>query len=225
MNNREFYKNDFMTLYCCDCKELLKTFRDKQFALAIVDPPYGIERFKTLVNRDPNSKYRRSLEKMVTASNVWNSETPTEEYFEELFRVSENQIIWGANNFVLPPSEYFCIWDKKQSVPNFASAEYAWVSGNWRKPAKVFRYPFYNTTTDDGERIHPTQKPVALYEWLFENYSNKGEAILDTHMGSGSIAIAAYRSQVHLTACEIDPKTCKLACERIKRETQQVMLF
>jgi site-specific DNA-methyltransferase (adenine-specific) len=205
--------------------ELMAEFPDKHFDLAIVDPPYGIARLSVNENRDPNSKFRRSMANMVESAKGWNAAKPTQEYFNELFRVSENQIIWGANNFTLPESEYFCVWDKQQTVPNFASAEYAWVSMNWKKPAKVFRYQIHGAASDDGQKIHPTQKPVKLYDWLLRNYAKPGARILDTHMGSGSIAIACHYAGHHLTASELDPDYFQAACERIERETSQTELF
>ena len=161
------------------------------------------------------------MARMAQSANGWNSKKPDDGYFKELFRVSQNQIVWGANNFRLPTSEYFCVWDKQQTVPNFASAEYAWVSMNWKKPAKVFRYQIHGAASDDGDKIHPTQKPVALYKWLLQNYAKEGDKILDTHMGSGSIAIACHYMGFNLTACELDEDYFNAAVERIKRETAQ----
>jgi site-specific DNA-methyltransferase (adenine-specific) len=162
---------------------------------------------------------------MVDSAKGWNAIKPTPEYFDELFRVSENQIIWGANNFTLPESEYFCVWDKMQTVDNFASAEYAWCSMNWRKPAKVFRYQIHGAASDDGEKIHPTQKPVALYKWLLQNYAKPGQRILDTHLGSGSHAIAAHYAGMDFTGIELDADYFAAACERIERETAQGDMF
>lgn len=214
--------SSLLDLRLADCMDLMREFPDKYFDLAIVDPPYGIKRLSTEENHDPKSKFRRSMSRMVDSAKKWNSEKPTQAYFDELFRVSKNQIVWGANNFTLPPSEYFCVWDKKQTVENFASAEYAWASMGWKKPAKVFRYQIHGAASDDGDKIHPTQKPVALYKWLLANYAKPGQRILDTHLGSGSHAIAAHYAGVHLTACEIDPDYFAAAKERIERETAQL---
>src|SRR5690348_3954906 len=154
-----------------DCMEFMKDCKDKEFDLAIIDPPYGIKRLGVEENRDPNSKYRRSMAKMVDSASKWNNDKPNEQYFNELFRVSKEQIIFGANNFVLPPSEYFLVWDKKQTVENFASAEYAWVSMNvWKKPAKVFTYQIHAANAVE-DKIHPTQKPIKLYKWILKNYA------------------------------------------------------
>lgn len=164
-------ENMAIELLNVDCMEYMAGLPDKAFDLAIVDPPYGIKRFSSVENRNPNSKFRRSMAKMVDSANKWNNKIPDEKYFSELFRVSKEQIVWGANNFILPPSEYFCIWDKKQTVDNFASAEYAWVSMNeWKKPAKVFTYQIHAANAVE-DKIHPTQKPVKLYKWVLQNYA------------------------------------------------------
>lgn len=202
-------------LHNIDCMEFMKGMPDKYFSLAIVDPPYGIARLSVDENRDPSSKFRRSMAKMVDSAKGWNYNKPTAEYFNELMRVSKEQIIWGANNFTLPPSEYFAVWDKKQTVENFASAEYAWVSMNyWKKPAKVFRFQIHAANAIE-EKIHPTQKPVKLYTWLLKNYASPGERILDTHGGSMSIAIACYDMGFELDLCEIDPTYFKDGQKRL----------
>lgn len=182
-------------IYNIDCMEYMKTCKDKQFNLAIVDPPYGIMQGKKMAknNRiDPTNKM-----------NDWNYLRPGQEYFNELFRISDNVIIWGANNFILPETEYFIIWDKMQTVPNFASAEYAW-SNVPNKPAKVFRYSIHQFIRDRGSKIHPTEKPVKLYKWLLHHYASPGWKIFDSHFGSGSHGIACRDMGFDLTACEID---------------------
>lgn len=200
-----------------DCMDFMAKFPDKFFELAIVDPPYGIKQLSVSENRSPDSKYRRSMAKMVESANKWNDYLPTEEYFDELFRVSKEQIIWGANNFQLPSSEYFVIWDKKQTVENFASAEYAWVSMNeWKKPAKVFRYQIHAANAIE-DKIHPTQKPIALYQWLLQNYAKPGDKILDTHLGSGSSRIAAYKLGFDFWSCELDKEYFDAQEKRFKQ--------
>ena len=196
------------------------------FDLAIVDPPYGIERFKKCSEKDVlNSTTVKSLriaqrfQRMETVNNI----KPTKEYFDELFRVSKNQIIWGENNFTLPESEYFIIWDKKQMMPNFARCEYAYVSMGLKKPAKIFEYSIHQHNTTD--KIHPTQKPQKLYEWILHNYSEKGQKILDTHLGSGSIAIAAHYFGVDLVGIEIDKEYYNKAKERVNELTKQTTMF
>ena len=215
-----------INLYNRDCMEALKEMKDNQFDLAIVDPPYGIERFKKCSEKDvKNSNTKKSLriakryQRMETVNNV----KPTKEFFKELFRVSKNQIIWGANNFTLPESEYFVIWDKKQMMPNFARCEYAYVSMGLKTPAKIFEYSIHQHNTTD--KIHPTQKPIKLYEWLLHNYSNKGEKILDTHLGSGGIAVACYYFGVDLVGIEIDAEYYNKAKERVENLTKQKTLF
>ncbi len=157
----------------------------------------------------------------------WNNEKPSKEYFEELFRVSKNQIIWGANNFELPTTEYFCVWDKQQYMPNFASAELAWVSMGLKKPAKVFRYSIHQENANrekEGGKIHPTQKPIKLYEWLLTNYAKPGDKILDTHGGSCSIAIACDIMGFDCDIWEIDADYYRAAVERFERHKQQTVL-
>jgi site-specific DNA-methyltransferase (adenine-specific) len=208
-----------------DCMEFMRDKPDNYYDLAIVDPPYGIAQLSVNENRDPNSKFRRSMSKMVDSAKAWNNKKPTTEYFNELFRVSVNQIVWGANNFTLPISEYFCIWDKKQTVPNFASAEYAWVSMGLKMPAKVFRYQIHKCASIDGEKIHPTQKPVDLYRWLLKNYAKPGDKILDTHGGSFSSAIACHMEGFDLDICELDEDYFNDAVKRFKLNTVQGRLF
>ena len=195
---------------------LMARYHDKYFDLAIVDPPYGLERLQkgSLRLGGIKGNYEEKLN--------WDKK-PNELYFQELFRVSKNQIIWGANNFVLPPTEYFCIWNKKQSVENFASAEYAWVSMGLKKPAKVFEFSIHKHNQVD--KIHPTQKPIDLYKWLLDKYAKQGDKILDTHLGSGSIAIACHDYGFDLTACELDTEYFNKAMDRINNHTKQQKLF
>lgn len=179
-----------------DCMEAMREFPDKFFELAIVDPPYGIA-----------SQQKRGVGSRIDKSgkmNNWNNSIPDEVYFDELFRVSKGQIIWGANNYAgLPPTEYFCIWNKKQSVENFASAEYAWISQSVGKPAKIFDFGIHAHNSSIS-RIHPTQKPIELYKWLLINYAKPGDKIVDTHLGSGSSRIAAWDMGFDFWGYEID---------------------
>ena len=205
-------------LYNIDCMEYMKTQPDNAFDLAVVDPPYGIV-----------SQQERGIGSRIDASgkmNNWNNNKPNANYFVELFRVSKYQIIWGANNFILPETEYFIVWDKKQSVKNFASAEYAWT--NCKMPAKVFRYSIHKTMADrksEGGKIHPTQKPVKLYDWIYKNYAKEGDRILDTHLGSGSSAIAAHYAKLDFVGCEIDEDYFNTAQKRIKAKTRQISML
>jgi site-specific DNA-methyltransferase (adenine-specific) len=195
---------------------LMSRYPDKYFDLAVVDPPYGLERLQkgSLRLGGVKGNYKDKLE--------WDKK-PTEEYFNELFRVSKNQIVWGANNFVMPPSEYFLIWDKAQTVDNFASAEYAWVSMGLKKPAKIYRYSIHKH--NQTHKIHPTQKPVALYDWIFKNYAKQGDKILDTHLGSGSSRISAHKAGLDFIGCELDHDYFAAAEKRYKDFAAQLRIF
>lgn len=200
-----------------DCMDGMKQFPDKFFELAIVDPPYGLDRMSKGTAENNRSGF---------AHGDWNDAKPTNEYFNELFRVSKNAIIWGANNFELPNSEYFIVWDKFQTVENFASAEYAWT--NCKQPAKVFRYSAHQMMQDrskEGGKIHPTQKPIALYTWLLNNYAHQGDKILDTHVGSASSLIACHRLGFEYWGFELDADYHKAASERLAKEKAQGRLF
>tara|TARA_B110001450_G_scaffold1118_2_gene1364 strand:+ start:12130 stop:12780 length:651 start_codon:yes stop_codon:yes gene_type:complete len=210
-----------------DNMELMARYPDNHFELAIVDPPYGIERFKKCSEKDLNnnikSKKAKSIPIRFQKMNNVNNNKPTKKYWDELFRVSKNQIIWGANNFNLPQSEYFLIWDKKQMMPNFARCELAFVSMKLKKPAKIFEYSI--AKHNQSKKIHPTQKPVKLYEWLLMNYAKEGGKILDTHLGSGSIALACHNLNFDLTACELDKEYYNAAMKRLKQHQQQLTMF
>ena len=199
-----------------DNMKLMARYEDNHFDLAIVDPPYGLGRMARVGDDKHN---RISLAK----AESFNNHKPTKEYWEELFRVSKNQIVWGANNFEMPPSEYFLIWNKKQTVDNFATAEYAWVSMGLKKPAKMFDYGIHKHNHTD--KIHPTQKPLPLYEFILMNYAKEGDKILDTHLGSGSIAIACHNLKYDLTACELDKEYYDAAMLRLKQHQKQIRLF
>ena len=207
-------------LHNVDCMELMKTFKDNQFDLAIVDPPYGIERFKKVTDT-PSEKdvHAKRFQKMGLVNNT----KPSKEYWNELFRVSKHQIVFGANNFTMPESEYFLIWDKKQAMPNFARCEYAWVSMSLKKPAKICEYSIHKHNQVD--KIHQTQKPIYLYEWILINYAKEDFKILDTHLGSGSIAISCDNLGFDLTACEIDKDSFDKASQRIELHRRQIKLF
>lgn len=201
-----------------DNMDLMARYPDNYFDLAIVDPPYKIE-----------SQQKRGAGSRIDKSgkmNGWNNSLPTAEYFKELFRVSKNQIIWGANNYEgLPRTEYFVIWNKEQSVDNFASLEYAWVSMGIGKPAKMYTYSIHKHNSTKGLKIHPTMKPVQLYKYLLDNYAKQGDKILDTHLGSGSIAIACHNLVFELTACELDKDYYESALKRLKQHQAQQTLF
>ena len=190
---------------------------DNAFDLAVVDPPYGVNRF---LNNQPTR-----LNKYGSLQTV-NDLKPTTEYFKELFRVSKNQIIWGYNHLsnLLPSTKEFIFWYKHQPVDTYSDGELAWTSFN--KTAKCFDYPFYGGTGADKDgRIHPTQKPVALYRWIFKNYAKNGDKILDTHLGSGSSRIAAYDAGLDFVGYEIDKEYFEKQEERFAAHTAQVNLF
>jgi len=187
--------------------ELMARYPNNYFDLAIVDPPYGI---LNKTKRGGDHKFN------MKEYSQWDVK-PNNEYFNELFRVSKNQIIWGGNYFgqLWTRSEYnkgFIIWDKNQpeTLNNFSMAEMAWSSLD--KPSKIFRY----SVRKNKNKIHPTQKPVELYEWLLRMYANKSDKILDTHLGSGTIAVACYNAGISLTACEISETYYLSALEKIK---------
>ena len=201
-----------LDLRCCDCMDLMRECADKAFDLAIVDPPYGIG----MADRAPCGRLARYGSVSQADDGV-----PTPEYFQELKRVSRHQIIWGGNYFDLPPSRCWIIWDKEQPEGvSFADCELAWASMD--ESARMFRKRPQNA---DPVRIHPTQKPVALYAWILRKFAKPGDRILDTHLGSGSIAIACHYAGHHLTACEIDRDYYDAALKRIKRETAQMTLL
>lgn len=205
---------DKIDLYNMDCMELMAKYPDKYFDLAIVDPPYGISVNMNMGLRKGKKKNRQQKD--------WDNETPTDKYFEELFRVSNNQIIWGGNYFELPPTPCFLIWDKKQPEGvSFASCELAWTS--FDSVAKTFyKHP---VNADLMKRIHPTQKPVALYKWLLDKYAKQGDKILDTHLGSGSIAIACHDYGFELVGSELDKDYFEASIKRIITHTNQLKLF
>lgn len=201
-----------INIYNQDCLEAMKSMKDNEFDLAIVDPPYGLERFK---------KGGSVVNKYGDENKHWNNIKPKKEYFTELFRISKKQIIWGANNFNLPTSEYFVIWQKGNALDfSFAMVEMAWT--NIKKPAKLFKHLHVQ---NKDKRIHPTQKPVKLYEWLLMNYAKVGDKILDTHLGSGSIAIACHNLGYDLEGYELDKDYYNSALKRIKEHQSQLRLI
>ena len=213
-----------INLYNKDCIEALKEFKDNHFELAIVDPPYGIGFAKTYTNR--TKKDRMGLRHK---SKEWDEGVPTDEFFIELQRVSKNQIIWGGNYFPYlwkNGCKGFIFWHKGNPVPNFSDGELAWTSFN--KVARQFDYRYYgglegNTSTET--KIHPTQKPVSLYEFLLMNYAEEGDKILDTHLGSGSIAIACHNLGFDLEGYELDTEYFEAAKKRLKQHQSQLTMF
>jgi len=205
-----------------DCMEMMAEFPDGYFDLAIVDPPYGIEIVSQFTKATQSSTSMMRKMNGITGSE-WDSVTPCGEYFTQLRRVSKNQIIWGGNYFLehLTSTRCFLSWDKMNGTNNMADFELAWTS--FDKSCR--RFAMHHFSAGYNEKIHPTQKPVALYQWILANYAKPRQRILDTHLGSGSHAIACYYAGMHLTACEIDEDYFKAAAERIERETAQTVLF
>ena len=205
----------------------MKDMSDNQFDLAIVDPPYGIGFGKfNRTNKDSNGvRYKANKYKQ----GAWDNKIPNNNYFKELIRVSKNQIIWGGNYFSYlwkNGCKGFIFWYKGNPVPNFSDGELAWTSFN--KVAKQFDYRYYGGLegkTSASNKIHPTQKPVSLYEWLLINYAKEGDKILDTHLGSGSIGIACHNLGYDLTGYEIDKEYFEAAQKRINIHKQQKRLF
>ena len=201
--------------------ELMKRYPDKYFDLAIVDPPYGIKRGGQIETFTKNPKHKRKKH----TQKDWDNEIPSAEYFKELERVSKNQIIWGANYFVEHLKQGtmgWIFWFKGQEGLSMSDGEIAYSS--FQKATRQINLN-RGLIAQKGGSIHPTQKPVELYRWLLKNYSNAGEKILDTHLGSGSIAIACYDMNCELTACEIDKEYFINAKKRIDEHTIQVRMF
>ena len=209
-----------ISIYNEDCLQALKRMEDKQFDLAIVDPPYGIDVANMNMGAGKGKRCSK-LQNRKWKPKDWDKETPTSEYFKELFRVSKNQIIWGGNYFELPPCKNYIIWDKE--IPeglSFADCEMAWTS--FDKAPKMFRYSAY---LDKASKFHPTQKPVSLYKWILDKYAKQGDKILDTHLGSGSIAIACWDMGYDLTGYEIDKEYYDNACKRLEKHKAQLTLW
>lgn len=218
--------------YLMDCLDGMREFPNKYFDLAIVDPPYGIGYdIKAMQSAGQKSKNGAAYKKEYHASN-WDDKIPTKSYFDELFRVSKHQIIWGGNYFTefLPPSKGFICWDKRLNgiTRSFADCEYAWMDKGLGV-ARMFRFVWdgmiQENMKDKEFRIHPTQKPVALYEWILNRYAKEGDKILDTHVGSGSSLIACRNTNHKYVGFEIDADYYRLAKERIDRESAQMNIF
>lgn len=201
--------------YNVDCMEAMKKIPDKYFDLAIVDPPYGIE---TKGHAQDRFRMGKSLEKV-------NDAKPSKLYFDELFRVSKNQVIWGYNHLsdFLPSCREFIFWYKHNPVDTYADGELAWTSFN--KTAVCFDYPYYGFVNREAGKFHPTQKPVVLYDWILNRYAKQGDKILDTHLGSGSSRIAAYNLEFDFVGFEIDKEYFDLQEKRFQEHTKQYNLF
>ncbi len=208
-NHNGVMRSGKIALYNMDCMELLRQTPDKYYSLCVVDPPYGIGISSNPVRQQHDKKQ-------------WDNAIPKADYFSQLMRVSKNQIIWGGNYFLdyLGASQGFVIWDKVQPQDfSLAMCEFAWSS--IQSPAKMWK----RSVLAERNKIHPTQKPVDLYEWLLTNYAKSGQTILDTHLGSGSSAIAANNLGFELVGCELDADYFASACQRIENAQRQVSLF
>ena len=210
-----------------DNMELMARYEDNYFDLAIVDPPYGIgedggKGVRTSPSR-PNSYLREPKHK----AKGWDNAVPNKKYFIELLRVSKNVIIFGANHFIenIPNQNSSCwiVWDKKNGGTDFADCELAW--SNMKTAVRKYTIHKFDATRGGKDCIHPTQKPVKLYEWLLDNYTEDGFKVLDTHLGSGSIAIACHNRKIDLVACELDEDYYKDALNRLKTHQQQLTMF
>ena len=200
-------------VHLVDCMEFMKSVPDKYYELSITDPPYGIGINHNMGRRkgDKPSDYKKVN---------WDNKPPTKEYFEELFRISKNQIIWGANYFSMPPTKCFIVWRKPQISErvSFSMLEYAWASFDSTSKEWI-------GMSNEIDRIHPTQKPVALYKWLLKNYAKPGDKIFDSHVGSGSIRIACHDMGFDFTGCEIDKDYWQAQEDRYQEHILQPTLF
>ena len=213
--------------------ELMSRYEDNHFDLAIVDPPYGIgmaSGAETIYKKSKGGKGFNSVSNFTQKK--WDNEAPKKEYFEQLFRVSKNQIVWGGNYFAdkLPVSRGWIFWDKKiANAKNFkfSDGELAWTSFDC--VLRKFTYDWigfgYLNNPQKQKKIHPTEKPIQLYEWLLMNYAKEGDKILDTHLGSGSIAIACHNLGYDLTACELDKEYFEASLKRLKQHQNQLRLI
>jgi site-specific DNA-methyltransferase (adenine-specific) len=208
-----------------DNMELMSRYEDNYFDLAIVDPPYGID---ANLKRGDTGKNKHIKQKDYHVGD-WDSEIPSAEYFKELKRVSKNQIIWGGNYFLdyLNNTSCMIVWDKVNGTNYYADCELAWTS--FKTSVRKFEWRWHGflqqNMANKQDRIHPTEKPISLYEWLLMNYAKEGDKILDTHLGSGSIAIACHNLGYDLTACELDKEYYNAAIKRINEHKQQIRMF
>jgi site-specific DNA-methyltransferase (adenine-specific) len=213
-------------LFNCDNMELMAKYPDNYFNLAIVDPPYGIGES----SKDNQDRSKLSKSKNYGSKN-WDDNAPNSDYFIELKRVSKNVIIWGANHFIenIPNanSSSWIVWDKQNGDNDFADCELAWT--NHSTAVRKFEFRWAGMLQGDMKnketRIHPTQKPVALYKWILDKYANECDKILDTHLGSMSIAIACHDYGFELVGCELDAEYYEAGIKRVKNHVSQIKLF
>lgn len=212
--------------------ELMREFPDKHFELAIVDPPYGIgeDASRALTRKGSSAAWKTQKLKVYAGARGWDKNPPDASYFKELIRISKNQIVWGANHFISRiafDSPAWIVWAKNGQNPNsdFADCELAYTS--FRRAVRMFTFDWtgFGAVNAKEDRIHPTQKPVALYRWILHNYAKPGDKILDTHLGSGSIAIACHEKGFHLTGSELDPDYFAAMQKRLAEATAQGDMF
>lgn len=212
-------------LYNCDNMDLMAKYNDKHFDLAIIDPPYGID-----INNQSQGKGGGVARKIDYTKYNWDKQAPNNDYFNELFRVSKNQIIFGANHFIskIPfDSSCWIVWDKDNGLTDFADCELAWTS--FKTAVRRFKWKWagmlQQNMANKQERIHPTEKPIQLYQWILQNYAKEGDLILDTHLGSASIAIACHREKFSLVGCELVKEYYDKGLKRLQIEQMQHTLF
>lgn len=211
-----------------DCMEEMKRFPDKYFDLAVVDPPYGgVTQGGYMANKMSGGVARQRNDYHLS---LWQCDAPDQAYFTGLERISKNRIIWGGNYYasLLPDSQCWIVWDKeKPDGVSYADVELAWTSFNLA--ARIFRFAWNGMLQGDMKnkeyKIHPTQKPVALYEWIFKNFAKKGDKIIDTHLGSGSSRIAAFNANLDFWGYEIDKTYFDLQEKRFQAHASQQNLF
>lgn len=204
-------------VYNMDCLEYMQSLPDNYFDLCIADPPYGIS-FGTFNRTNKTSDGVRFKANRYHNAD-WDDSIPSDMLFNELLRVSKDAIIWGGNYFPIlwkNGCKGFIFWDKKQPVSNFSDGELAYTTFN--KVARCFRFPYYGNINSEANRIHPTQKPVALYAWLLKEYAKEGQKIFDPFLGSGSSRIAAYKMGFDFVGCELDKDYFSAQEERFQKE-------
>ena len=213
------------TIMNIDCMEYMKTLPDKFFDLAVCDPPYGIKRDSGFSGFCGFGGFGKPIERK-KYKGEWDSLTPEKEYFMNLLNISKNQIIWGGNFFTdkIPQGNHWLFWDKRNTMPSFGDGELAWTSVK-KNSVKKIEIEYNGLIGKEKDRIHATQKPVKLYEWILTNYAKPGQTIFDSHMGSGSSAIACNNLGFEYVGCELDEDYYNAACERIAQHAQQQRLF
>lgn len=216
-----------INLHHGDCMDAMREMEDNAFELAIVDPPYGIGADEKNNGKTSNKHGETSLAKFTTYKKTkWDDNIPPQEYFDELKRVSKKQIIWGCNYFNLNGGGRL-FWDKGVTMPTYSRGELAYLS--FKNSIDYYKFDWHGMIQGNMKnkevRIHPTQKPVALYKWLLLNYAKEGDRILDTHLGSGSIAIACHDLKFDLEGYELDEDYYKAACKRYDDHAAQGQLF